>query len=292
MRKTISYRFLKMGLRVSLGLALAAGLAQAQDAPRVLTEAELYCTGVATNQPVPADTYVISGESSNSKNTFAMSDLVYINRGAEQGVQVGDEFEVIRPTHDALSSSWFKWQAALLRAMGTMYTDIGQLRVVNVLAKTSIAEIKLGCDSIQRGDIVRPFTPRPAPPLRDTKFDIFAPPSGKKTAMVVTTRHFGVIAGSGAIEFINLGSGQGVKVGDYFRVFRYQGSHSDSLYYVRGTAYKVYGFGSAPVAYQWNNLPRQILAEGIVLRVGPNSSTVLLTSAREAAFDGDYAELE
>jgi hypothetical protein len=292
MRITIGYRFLKMGLSVGLGVALSVALARAQESPRVLTEAELYCTGVATDQPVPKDTYVISGEDSNSKNIFAMTDYVYINRGAEQGVKVGDEFEVVRPMRDTLSSSWFKWQAQLLRAMGTMYTDIGQLRVVSVLAKTSIAEIKLGCDSIQRGDLVRPFTPRPAPALRGTKFDFFAPPSGKKTAMIVTTRHFGVVAGSGAIEFINLGSSQGVKVGDYFRVFRYQGTHSDALYYVRGTAYKLYGFGSTPVAYQWDNLPREILAEGIVLRIGPNSSTVMLTNAREAAYDGDYAEIE
>ena len=39
---------------------------------------------------------------------------------------------------------WFKWQAQLNRAMGTMYADIGRLRVVSVQAKTSTAEVRFG----------------------------------------------------------------------------------------------------------------------------------------------------
>ena len=145
---------------------------------------------------------------------------------------------------------------------------------------------------MQRGDIVRPFAVRPTPALHDVKFDPFAPPSGKKTAMVVTTKDFGTVSGVGSIVYVNLGSAQGVQVGDYFRVFRYQGTRYDIAYQIRDTAYKVYGFGSTPVAYQWDNLPRQVLGEGIVLRTGPNSSTVLLTTSREEIFDGDYVELE
>jgi hypothetical protein len=92
--------------------------------------------------------------------------------------------------------------------------------------------------------------------------------------------------------FINLGSAQGVQVGDYFRVFRYQGNRSEYAYQLDHTASKVYGFGSTPVAYTWNDLPRQVLGEGIVLRAGPNSSTVMLTDSREEIWAGDYVELE
>ncbi len=293
MRKSIGYRYLVMGLRLGLGMAMAAGLAAAQQSPRVPSESDLYCTGLATDQAaVPAETYLISGENSRYKNTFQAGDYVFINQGADQGVKVGDEFEVIRPVHDYLKNKWFKEQEQLNRAMGTRYADIGQLRVIHVQAKTSTAELKLTCDLMQRGDIVRPFTARPAPAFHDAKFDPFAVPSGKKMAMVVTTKSFGQIAGSGAIVFVNLGSGQGVNVGDYFRVFRYQGAHNDTIYQIRDTAYKVYGFGSTPVAYQWDNLPRQVLGEGIVLRTGPNSATVLITTAREEIYAGDYVELE
>ena len=300
MRTSIGYRFLMMGLRLGLGVVLATGLAEAQQSSKVLSESDIYCTGVATDEPVPADTYLISGENSGYKNTFQQGDHVYINRGADQGVKVGDIFEVVRPVSDPMedkwfkvqSHEWFKWQSKLIHAMGTMYADIGQVRVIRVQPKISIAELKLTCDLMQRGDIVRPLTARPAPAYHDANFDPFALPSGKKTAMIVTTKSYGQIAGVGAIVFVNLGSAMGVQVGDYFRVFRYQGTRIDMIYQVKNTAYKVYGYGSAPVAYEWDSLPRQVLGEGLVLRTGPNSSTVLLTLAREEIYDGDYVELE
>jgi len=294
MHKWIGYRFLKMGLRFGLGMALAGGFAAAQEFPKAKapTEAEIYCSGVATDQAVPADTYLISGENSAYKTSFAPGDYVYINRGAAQGIKTGDEFEVIRPVHDIVKHKWFKWQPQLARAMGTVYADIGRVRVVHVQAKTSTAEMSLACTSMQRGDIVRPFAVRPAPAFHSAEVDFFAPPSGKKTAMIVNKKNFGQVSGAGAIVFVNLGSSQGVQVGDYFRVFRYQGTRNESSYQFRGTAYKMYGFGSTPIAYQWDDLPRQVLGEGIVLRTGPNSATVLLTTARQEIFDGDYVELE
>jgi hypothetical protein len=293
MRISISYRLLMMGLSVGLAAAMTAGLAAAQQAPKMPSQSDVYCSGMATDQAIPAETYLVSGENSSYKSTFQAGDLVYINRGAEQGVKVGDTFEVMRPVTDPMKhTKWFKWQSQLLGAMGTMYADIGQIQVVRVLPKTSIAALKLTCDLMQRGDIVRPLAERPAPAFHDEPFDPFAPPSGKKTAMIVTAKTFGDIAGTGMIVYVNLGSGQGVKVGDYFRVFRYQGTHNDFMYEDRNMAYKVYGYGGTPVAYQWDNLPRQVLGEGLVLRTSPNSATVLLTTSRQEMYAGDYVELE
>ena len=294
MRKKISYRILNIGLRLGLTLMVSAGVAKAQGyATTTPTQTDIYCSGLITDQAVPRDIYVISGEDSRYKTTFREGDSIYINRGAEQGVKVGDEFEVIRPVSDMMANTvWFKYQTMLSRAMGTRYADIGRLRVVHVDPKTSTTQMDVTCDLMQRGDIVRPFAARPAPQFHDVKFDPFAAPSGKKTAMVVTGKNYAVQTGPGRIIYVNLGSAQGVRVGDYFRVFRYQGTRIESLAQVKDTAYKAYGFGSAPVAYEWNNLPRQVLGEGMVLRTGPNSSTVILTTAREEIFIGDYVEVE
>src|ERR1700730_11655127 len=89
MRTSTGYRFLMMGLSLGLSVLIAAGIADAQQAPRVTSESDLYCSGVATDQPVPADSYLISGENSRYKNAFRQGDYVYINRGADQGVKIG-----------------------------------------------------------------------------------------------------------------------------------------------------------------------------------------------------------
>lgn len=295
MRMKLTYRILIIGFSVGLCSLAYVGVAKTQEQPYVstgLTEADMYCSGVVTDQTVSSETYVISGENARYKTTFAQGDEIYINRGGENGVRVGDQFEVIRAISDPDSTSWFQYELMLSRAMGTRYADIGRLRVVHVDAKTSTTVMSFACLPIQRGDILRPFVARPIPQLHQTKLDPYAAPSGKKTAMVVSGKDYTVLAGPGRIVYVNLGSAQGVRVGDYFRAFRYQGTHLETNYQVRDTAYKAYGFGSTPVAYQWNNLPRQILGEGIVLRIGPNSSTVLLTDVRFEVFAGDYVELE
>jgi hypothetical protein len=286
------YHILSLGLRLGLLIGLSVAGASAQRSPTAPSLVDMYCSGVALDQAPPNDSYIISGEDSRVKNTFHQGDHVYINRGADQGVRVGDEFEVIRAASDMMPNKWFKWQEPLSKAMGTLYSDIGVLRVIKVEAKTSITELANSCDLMLRGDLVRPLTARTAPPFHNVKFDPFAAPSGKKTAMVVYGKNYTNVSGLGKIVYINLGAGQGVQVGDYFRVFRYQGTADESVYQVPKTAYQAYGQGSTPVPYEWNDLPRQVLGEGIVLRAGPNASTVLLTVAREEIFSGDYVELE
>jgi hypothetical protein len=274
-------------------MALTSAL-YAQQSPTTPRERDVYCSGVVTTELPPSDTFVVSGVESGTRITFFQSDLVFINRGSNQGMQVGTEFLVSRPVHEPLRAKWFSWQNSLLRAMGTTYADIGRIRVINVQPNTSTAEVVYSCDLMQRGDIVEPFTARVAPPYKPAtdSFDIFAPPSGKEQAMVVTTRGFGQLAGTGTIVYVNLGSAQGVRIGDYFRVFRYQGERHSTVYQSRGMEHSVWGMGSAPGAWSWADLPRDVLGEGIVLRVGPNASTVLITTSRREIFPGDYVELE
>src|SRR5690348_7719095 len=160
MSHSISYRILNTGLKLGLGLSLIAGVASAQQSP---TEADMYCSGVATTQAGPGDTYLISGENASYRTVYEQLDRVYINRGADQGVKVGARFELLRPVSDQMIVKWFAWQPQLAAAMGPVYAALGRLRVVNVLAKTTIAEVEMSCEEMQRGDIVRPFTPRMAP---------------------------------------------------------------------------------------------------------------------------------
>jgi hypothetical protein len=254
---------------------------------------DIYCAGTVTRTPLPRDTYIISGVESAVRILFHEGDLVYINRGSSQGVQVGAEFLVSREVKDRSPVSWFVWQKSLMRTMGTAYADIGRIRVVHVDARTSTAQIVLFCDQMQRGDIVRPFAARPAPNYKPAAaLDIFAPASGKKMGMLVSTRDFGEVAAAGRIVYVNLGSEQGARVGDYYRIFRYQGDRHGTAYTPRGQEHAVAGFGSAPGAWQWSDLPREILGEGIVLNLSQNASTLLITDSLREIYPGDYVEIE
>jgi len=253
------------------------------------------CSGFVSDPKVPEEIRLISGEQSNAKITFAQGDYVYINRGQDKGVRVGDRFSIVRPVEDPVDIPWFKWQYKLLKAMGTAYEDTGQVRVVNVHPKVAIAQVIFSCDYMQRGDIALPYADRPAPPFKDpAAFDHFAPVSGKPVAMVVSGLAFAEAYGKFNSIYVNLGSNQGVKVGDYFRIFRHQGTMSETTQIQQpgGFQYMMYGFGSAPEKYQWNDLPREVLGEGIVISVSRNSSTVFVTFTSSEVYAGDYVEIE
>jgi len=276
--------------------AVALGLAGAAGAQKTIVKQpnydDIYCSGVISTSGVPYDTYLISGEESNPQALFSQGHYVFINRGSGSGVNVGDEFLVTRPVKDPVKYRWFDAQPHLIRAMGTRWQDVGRIRVVNVGPSVSTAMVTHACGFLQRGDYVRPFAARTSPTIVIPPFDRFQQPTGKSLAMVVTSKDFHSAQGTNDIIYVNLGSGQGVNEGDYFRIFRYQGTVHEEPYQIRGMQDRVWGFGATPVRYSWSDLPREALAEGIVLRAGENSSTVLVTYALKEFFMGDYVELE
>jgi hypothetical protein len=250
------------------------------------------CSGFVSDR-VPDDIRIISGEQSNLKITFSHGDYVYINRGRDKGIQVGDRFSVVRPDKDPVDVPWFKWQPKLIKAMGQPYIDAGQIRVVNVQPNVSIAEVGLSCGYVQRGDIVQPYVERPSPPFKDAStFDHFAPVSGKRVAMIVAARDNSQLYGKNSAVYVNLGSNQSVRIGDYFRIFRYQGTLAETAPQNKNYQYELYGFGSAHAKYTWKDLPREVIGEGIVINEGPNASTVLITYSSLEVYAGDYVELE
>jgi hypothetical protein len=282
-------------LAILMGATLCA--AQNPPAPKALDYSTVYCSGFISEHQVPAETYIISGEQSNDKLTFIGGDYVYINRGLNQGVHVGDEFSVVRAVTDPIGSMWFKGQYPLVRAMGTTYADRGRIKIIHSEVKTSIARVVFSCDYMQRGDIVRPFEERPVPELRDAKqFDRFAAPSGKGMGTVAFAKDFGQSAGRMQTVYVNLGSAQGVKVGDYIRMFRYAGATRENYPQYPNMQYSAHVlgelYGRAPQTYASKDLPREILGEGVVLNVSAKSATVLITTAKAAITSGDSAEVE
>lgn len=285
-----------LGLSLGILPLMASGQQGGAVAPVSLpltTQQDVYCSGEVTTTHVPRGVQILSGEDALYKLTFSEGDYIYINAGSKKGVKPGDEFSVMRPVDNETGIWWFAAQSHLLGAMGQMWEDVGRVKVVVAHPDVSIAQVTHSCSYMQRGDIVQPFVERTIPQLKsEVNFDRFAPPSGKKKAMVVAGKAMQIESGTNDIVYVNLGSKQGVNVGDYFRIYRYQSNEGDMLYQTPNMGTEVYGYGSAPGGYSSKNLPRQILGEGIVLRTTPNSATVLITHSLEQIFAGDYCELE
>jgi hypothetical protein len=284
------FAVLLFSIFVGAGVCLAQNGAPAVTQPDFTT---VNCSGFVSDAKLPDSSHLISGEQPDQKLTFTTGDYVYINQGQDKGVKVGDRYGVVRHEADPTDAVWFQGQDKLLKAMGTLYEDEGQIRVVNVQAKTSTAQVIFSCGFMQRGDLIQPFKERPAPAFKDpASFDHFAPVSGKPVAMVVVGKDFVQSYGRNHVVYVNLGSDKGVKVGDYFRIFRYQGNLAETAPNTKGFQYMLFGFGSAPTRYEWKDLPRELVGEGIVVNVSRNSSTMVITFSSITVYAGDYVELE
>ena len=285
-------------LVVSFLLAFGAAQASAQTARpepgSVPNAADVYCSGVVTTESIPYDTYLISGEESTPTTIYADNNYVYLSKGASQGVKVGDEFQIMRPVKDTVFLyEWFHGQRAIQQAMGQQWADLGRVRVVVAGKDVATALVLRTCGYLQRGDYARPAAERPAPPLKMAKdFDRFAPPSGKSSGLVVSSKEYLNSVGQHDILYINLGSNQSTKVGDYVRFFRYQGTRKEVIYQLRGMQDHIFEFGKTPKPYKPSDLPREVLGEGVVLRTSPTSSTILVMHCLREIFMGDRVEVE
>lgn len=277
-------------LLVLAGATCAAAQGGAQEPGNAPTTADVICAGMMTTDDVPYDTYVISGEEADPRTIFTQGDYIYINKGASQGAKVGDAFMLMRAEGDPYHQRYYNDETKLARELGTKWRDVARIRVVVVHPNVSIAQIVNTCVPVQRGDYVRPAVDYPAPPFKPLKdFDRFALPSGKSQGRIVKTKEFTVMPERGAVVYINLPD---AKVGDYVRVFRPTAGRNDIIYQIGGMSDHVDRFGKTPVRYGSSDVPREVVGEGVVLRVTKTSASVILFNELRAVYIGDNVEIE
>jgi outer membrane protein OmpA-like peptidoglycan-associated protein len=212
------------------------------------------------------------------------------------GFQEGATYEILRKLRDPNRWEVFKGQGSTVREAGQPFAQIGQVKVVSVRGEMAITHITFSCEPIVPGDFAIPFVARPRPPFRpDPSFDRFAPPNGKLTGRIVMARDFDSVLGQGRIAYLDIGSEQGVKVGDYFHATRTYDqtldSEIDALSLKASFVEDTQKRKRKLPARNYDELPRRTLGTMIVLNVSPRSSTALTTFALEDITVGDGMEM-
>ena len=115
----------------------------------------MYCSGFIRLAPVSHDLQVV-GKFNDDLSVFATdSEYVYLSRGSEDGVAVGNSYEVIRPTRTVTNP---EGRTKVEQTLGTHYLEIGQLNVILTQSDYSLARVERNCgDPVEVGDIILPF---------------------------------------------------------------------------------------------------------------------------------------
>jgi hypothetical protein len=268
------------------------------------TAADIYCAGFITRDRVPDANYVNGGLQTPTSTKFEIGELVYL---AGSGYQAGQLFSVVRELRDVNEYEIYPGQKKVLAATGRPYAEIGRVRIVDTRSHSAIGQVEFSCDPINPGDVVVPFVEKPPVSFRVPEhFDRFAPANGKLSGRVVLGKDFDTELGTGMKLYLNVGSNQGVKVGDYFRVVRsYTASlhdPADSLSFDAQTSEDTQKRPPTFEANRWNrnkgpnihvaDLPRRAVGEVVVLNVTPTASSAMVVFALEDVYAGDNVELD
>jgi hypothetical protein len=268
------------------------------------TAADIYCAGFITKDRIPDANYVNGGLQTPISTKFQNGELVYL---AGSGYQAGQLYSIIRELRDVNEYELYPGQRKVLAGAGRAYGDIGRVRVVDTRSHSAIAQVEFSCDPINPGDVAVPFVEKPPVAFRAPgHFDRFAPANGKLSGRVVLGKDFDGELGTGMKLYMNLGSNQGVKVGDYFRVVRSYtatlGDPVDSLSFDTGTTEDTQMRPPTFEAKRFNrtngvnihvgDLPRRAVGEVVVVNVTPTASSAMVVFALEDVHAGDGVELD
>jgi hypothetical protein len=268
------------------------------------TAADIYCAGFLTKERVPDANYVNGGLQTPYSTKFEIGELVYL---AGSGYQAGQLYSIVRELRDVNQYEIYPGQRKVLAAAGRPYGEIGRVRVVDTRSRSAIAQVEFSCDPINPGDVVLPFAEKPPVTFHvPGHFDRFAPANGKLSGRVVLGKDFDGILGTGMKLYMNMGSNQGVKVGDYFRVVRtYSATLRDPVDSLSFKAQTSEDTQKSPPAFEANrftktkgpnihvaDLPRRAVGEVVVLNVTPTASSAMVVFALEDVYAGDTVELD
>lgn len=257
------------------------------------TMSDVYCSGFITNQVVPKTSHVVAGWGTPHQNQYSDRNYIYIEGG---NYPEGTLLTVVRHLRDPNREQVFMGQNRDIAAVGEPYADQGRVKVVATRGNITIAEVELACSAISPGDQVMPYAERPIPAYhRDVPWDRFALPNGKTMGRILMSKDFDLLLGAGRKGYVNVGSDQGVNVGDYFRVVRdYDTRKADKAEAISYKAPRREEDQKNPPVFplsRYGELPRRSLGEAIVLSVNPRSSTVMVTFSLEEINVGDYVEM-
>lgn len=266
------------------------------------TENDMYCSGFVLKEGLPRAGRIAGGWDSPHEMRYSQRpnmNMIYLDRGSFAKDQ---QFAVVRPIKDLNTYEMTPGEFKNLKAAGQFYQELGRVKVNDVQNNLGIASVEFSCDAMLPGDVLIPWADRPVPTFRkDTPWNFLAQPNGKTTGLLLMGKEYDGLTSQRGKGYINVGSSQGVKAGDYFRVTRtykqIAKDPADGQSVKASTSdYRMLepldkGKTALRVKTRFDAYPRKSIGEVMVLYTTPTTATVTVTRSWEQLQAGDGVEL-
>jgi hypothetical protein len=258
-----------------------------------LSYSDLYCAGYVA-QPSKVERFVAGGLGAPHQSRFLAGNYIFLKGN---GFHPGSRVSIVRQFNDPNRFYPFPAERRIGGA-SQLYADVAYAVVIEQRPTgMAVAQVEFACDEIVVGDQIVPFVARTLPAYRaSSSLERFPADAARVGGRIVAARDFEQYLGSGRKVYLDLGSEQGLKTGDYFRVLRgYERRELDVADKDMHRARAADDTQKLPLevpADRLADLPRRVIGELIVLTTQPRSATAMVTFALEDIHVGDRVELE
>jgi hypothetical protein len=177
-----------------------------EDTYQLITESDLNCSFYMHEEgKMLPDIQIIGAERMNEKAIFSDGDVIYINKGAAEGLEIGQLFLTVG-------------LRAKVAKLGTVMERHGRARVVRLEDKMATAKVEKSCGTICVGDFLIPFEEEAGEMGKDLGYGDMDPNVSKHGKVIFIENDFHISA-TGQWALIDMGRQHCVQIGDQINVF-------------------------------------------------------------------------
>jgi len=177
-----------------------------RDAYPLINETDLYCAIFIQDGELP-DMRVTAAERQAERIQFADSDLIFINKGKNDGVEIGQVFLVIE-IGDKIGN------------FGYLASKRGRAHVTFLEDNRCVARVEKACGRVMLGNYLLPFEEKESLLGKDLSYEPFGEGySGAVGNIIYLERDYNQI-GSGGWAIIDIGEESGLQVGQQMTIYK------------------------------------------------------------------------
>lgn len=177
-----------------------------EDAYQLIMESDRNCSFYMHEEgkPLP-DIRIIGAERENEKSVFSDADIIYLNKGSADGLEIGQLFLTIG-------------LRAKVDKLGTVMERHGRARIVRLEDRLATAKVEKSCGTVRVGDFLLPFEEEAGEIGKDLGYGDMDPNASKHGKVIFIENDFR-IAATGQWALIDMGRQHCVQIGDQLNVF-------------------------------------------------------------------------
>jgi hypothetical protein len=223
-----------------------------REAYPVIADVDLYCALYIYEGDLP-ELRIIAGERGYEKSMFSDGDVVFLNKGSQDGLEIGQVFEVVEIGNG-------------IGGFGRLANRRGRAHVEFLQENRAVARIEKSCGRLAAGNYLLPFEEKETLLGKDIGFEAYGEEAGGPSGSIIYLERDYNQLGSGGWAIIDIGEEAGVQVGQQMTIYK-----------------RIWNPQSLSVR---EDLPAIGVGNSVVIEVGKKTATIKVLSCWDSILKG------